>query len=431
MPTSGPRTTRGYRILTVISQGIGPNRARNASERSSVPPHPRVTWALDTVLMAAICAWAVNDTYTSLRYGGPLLLVLSAPRLLRFQFRASDAVAILFACLASLSLFWTVDQGGSLAFAINQLCVAAAYIGIRATASEPHRVLTLAIGVLVGGAASFLRLLLRDPVAQVSDAAIPDRAAIEGINSNYTAYALSLCFVLAVLMLRHASRSLPTRAILITGAACFLGGVYLTGTRGAFLGVALASLWFLFSRTLHWYPLRLVAFLAVAAAAAISVGVADPFLLQEAVPGRETGTLNGRLPLWQEARELISASPFIGHGAGAFRAIIWAGIPAHNILLETAVGLGAIGVLGLGLWLYLGLIRETGNPANMTARADIVGAFIACAAPIYLSGYWDQSPIGWIVLALATRAAQITPARPTHLPAGGTSLHRSELSRST
>ena len=50
------------------------------------------------------------------------------------------------------------------------------------------------------------------------------------------------------------------------------------------------------------------------------------------------------------------------------------------------------------------------TPADPPARVVIVGCFVAAFAPIYLSGVWEISPAGWIILALFTRAEVLVPS---------------------
>jgi O-antigen ligase len=151
----------------------------------------------------------------------------------------------------------------------------------------------------------------------------------------------------------------------------------------------------------------LVIIVAACGLGTLSGAVDLPLRYFDGLWSRHTGDLAGRLTVWPRARQQIAEHPVWGIGSGNFAATDHSGIFTHNLLLEITVGLGIIGLVLMCLFVVTAF-RIT--PADPPARVVIVGCFVAAFAPIYLSGVWEISPAGWIILALFTRAEVLVPS---------------------
>jgi O-antigen ligase len=241
---------------------------------------------------------------------------------------------------------------------------------------------------------------------------------VPGLNPNYAAYAfLGTILILGALCWTPNARSVAFRALSVVLAVPVVWGIVLCGTRGAAIGCACLAAWLLACRVLPARPAFLALVILVAACGLGTLtGVVDPLLRNlDGLWSRHTGDLAGRLTVWPRAREQIAEHPIWGIGTGNFAATDHSGIFTHNLLLEITVGLGAIGLVLLCLFLGAAFrVRATDSPS----RVVIIGCFVAASAPIYLSGVWELSPAGWVILALFTRAEVLIGAEiPTPVPA--------------
>ena len=184
------------------------------------------------------------------------------------------------------------------------------------------------------------------------------------------------------------------RVGLVLGAVAIVVGTYLTGTRGALVGVVALLLWLVACRTAIKPPLKLLVVGVAAIAVMIVTGAIDQMAHLLDFGSRSTGTLTGRTPLWENARAIWSENFWFGGGAWASRAT--AGVDAHNVILEFGSALGVVGVVifVLLVWASLRLNRSATNTQTL-----ILGGFIAVIAAPYLSGAWETSPAAWIALA--------------------------------
>lgn len=354
---------------------------------------------------AAVAAWTVLDPYLGLRYGGVLVLLAALTRGRAFRLHRTDALLIALAALAMASYAWAAAPETTWETMKNQAAVAALVIGVRVIASTPAHVRRIAAGFLAGCVYSAWRLwTVRDALGVDLDQAIGDeRLAVEGVNQNYTAYALATGAAL-VLLLWKTTPARPARALLAVALAACGYGVYLTGTRGAQAALVALAAWVIVHRANPRRTFQLLTWATAVGLTVLAAGWVDEQITPTRDAGRETGTLNGRLYIWPYARELIGEQPLLGYGHGAFRALNPMNIVAHNALLEVTVGLGLIGA---ALWcacVYSALIRDTRGTMPTPDRAFAIGGLVAVSAPIFATGNWDQSGAAWIVFALASRA---------------------------
>lgn len=139
-------------------------------------------------------------------------------------------------------------------------------------------------------------------------------------------------------------------------------------------------------------------FAATAALVAIIMGTGIVLLAPDllvAALGRDL-TLTGRTDIWHASARFVEAQPWLGYGYYAFwlpdngpaywvrEAVMWQVASAHSSWLETALGLGRVGVALFALQLCVTLMR--GASATMRADAGLwAPAFLAAFALYTLS----------------------------------------------
>lgn len=354
-------------------------------------------------VVSGVAAWVVVNPYFGLRYGGVLALLTALTMFSSFKLRRTDLLLLGYASLALVSYWWADFPETTWENAKDQATVACLAIGIRVVGAASARNLrVITTGYLAACVYSVWRLWdVRDELlTSTSDDYV--RASLEGVNANYTAYALVTGAALAILLSRSARR--PRLWLLMAVLGLFALGVSFTGTRGAFVGAAALLAWWIVHRYRPLLLLRGLVFGGAMLVVLVATGWVDELLRPDEQTARETGDLNGRLPIWYYARTAMAARPLVGHGAGAFYEINPLSVVAHNAVLEVGVGLGVVGVVTFGVVLYSVLIQDTRAIPDNRSRALVVGGLAAVMLPIYASGHWDQSPAAWTALAVISCA---------------------------
>jgi O-antigen ligase len=155
---------------------------------------------------------------------------------------------------------------------------------------------------------------------------------------------------------------------------------------------------------------------------AVALGVAAAPSLDPAASGgeRRAGFTHGRTGTWGAALDVWAQRPLVGHGADTFlqaTAREQPGRPvryAHDLPLEAAVELGALGLL-TALALYAGaglaLRRARGTPA-LELLGPLVAVFLASNL---VDWTWRLGGLGalWAVALGAVIAAAAPAARPS------------------
>jgi len=208
--------------------------------------------------------------------------------------------------------------------------------------------------------------------------------------------------------------------LLLTGFTLLL-----TQSRSAWIGVALALLVI----GAAWYPwLRSVLLASVVLAFALTLYVgADrvgQMLFDVGAGTARVGTLDlaGRVEVWQRAMYMLQDFPYTGIGLNTFSVVANILYPffligpdtkvphAHNLLLQTGVDLGILGLVA-----YVGLItaflavtwrtvRHTPMPYTRAACFGLIGSMVA----FHVYGLTDAITLGakpglvlWVMLGLA------------------------------
>ncbi len=251
------------------------------------------------------------------------------------------------------------------------------------------------------------------------------------VNANVIAGALAVLAPLAAALFIFPlpRRSLGVRVLGLVAALAMVGVTTLTGSRGAWLGLAAAALVLI---ALRWRWGWLVAPLAAVAAglAAWQLGLgrtADVVLTSQALGGADQ-----RLEIWSRALYMLQDFPFTGIGMGSFRQVanllypfFLAGpdaeIPhAHNIFLQVGVDLG---LPGLVAWLTLlilvcacaWLVYRRGHGQGDTVFAALGAGLLASQAALVVHGLTDAATWGtrpavvvWVVWGLTMAAVILT-----------------------
>lgn len=363
--------------------------------------------------------WGIDVRLGSLRW----LTVVSLPLLLAVacwlfgsgrlpRLRAPDLAVLALAGWAVASLRWTVSPRHTW-YAIDGYVLAAlAFVTIRQLPQTRRQ------RRVVG--AAFLAGTLLTCVALIVNAAFgwgpPGRPRAFGLNPNYISYTLAAA---ATLVLTRAPRLAELRRLrsnrvaragragtmagLLTGGAVLavlLLGIWLTGTRGSLIALALAALVVAARR---WVRLEL------ALATVVFVGLFAVFLFAvptdllvgiDSASSRATGDLSGRLSLWPYAQQVIGENWLLGVGAGAFAAVNPFRVGAHNLALGVTAELGLVGAT-LYLLFVLLLVVEVGRAGRRTCAAALAGVLVGWL-PIAFSGQWDYAAVPFVTFALAS-----------------------------
>lgn len=394
------------------------------------------------VLSGLVAAAVVNPNF-SLRVGAVLLFGLAIVETRWNRLGRSDVFALCFLLLTVMSLFWTSSILATNLAIKNVFACFAIMVALRVLMRCRKDVLWVSAGLVVGSLVALVQLFMSGARFRGEYSSIAARFTVGDLNANYLAYSfVTAAFSLVVLWSGLTSKGGVLRTWLGGLLVLEYVGIVVNGTRGALVSMVLLVVWFCVWHVRHRAPWKILLVCASVVAVVISAGWLDP-LIESAVmrSGRDTGDLNGRLTVWPYARNLIADRPFFGHGADTLPWITGNPfqIAAHNAFLDVAVGVGFVGVGVFVALLWSTLIHDTRMVVS-DLRGLLVGSFIMVTAPILLSGYWTESPVFWISLALVSRVALISPneiaARATdagvpgrdragrYQPARGRDLHR-------
>lgn len=311
---------------------------------------------------------------------------------------------VTFVALQFASVTWSSDPSVSFTTAEIGVLAFLHFMAVR-LACRTRRGILIVCGGLAWCAPVLLVNQLRstpDPYADLLSGGA--RLAAEGVNPNYVAYGL-VTSVWAVTVLWTLLPTRRARPALVGSLACASLGVLLAGTRGAELAVALIAVWLVVDRLFRpRLALGTAVVLVVGMAVAVSFGWFDRVLSGRLVPTTRTDVdLSGRLLIWPLARRIFFSHPLLGGGAGTFQTENPFHILAHNVILETATGLGIVGLAVLAL-IFVGLVRSALPVRQPSSR--LLGAYLLAMLPVLLSGAWSQTPVFWVSLALMAEIAR-------------------------
>ncbi|MGA3128303.1 MAG: O-antigen ligase family protein [Candidatus Korobacteraceae bacterium] len=214
------------------------------------------------------------------------------------------------------------------------------------------------------------------------------------------------------------SAKLGGKLLLAFCALLITSGIFVTGSRGALLAIAVMLLFYLHKLGMNW---RILAPLTLLGGALM---FAPAFIFQRLEESQATGGA-GRLYIWQTGMAALKDYFLAGAGLDNFPVIYnnyaahaaqFAGLnrPAHNVFLQIAVESGAIGLL-----LFVFVI---GSHLKYALRRDAVSTgavrfrLIACeaatcgilVASFFLGLLWTKTFwITWTLLAICSRVPRM------------------------
>jgi O-antigen ligase len=261
---------------------------------------------------------------------------------------------------SALSILWTIDWDGTVVRIGTYLQLLIAVWLIWELASVEIRILGLlqayVLGIFVSSSTTIYNFLMGITASQLyAERGLEkwdsDRFSISGVNENDLGLMLALSLPMAIYLAARRNRTLESLFYWIQITAC-ITAIFLTGSRGALLAVAVSLLMF---------PLalpRLPRWQKVAALAACGGIIAGATFL---VPGEtwqrilkmgseiSQGTLTHRTLIWGAGMEAFRDHAFLGVGSGAYGLSVLRALDvpyvAHNTFLSVLVELGVIGAL--------------------------------------------------------------------------------------
>jgi O-antigen ligase len=353
------------------------------------------------------------------RFAGILFAVTyGLPRIGRLAFAAIPAAGWAYLAWAVVSLGWAIDPTVALGqlSTLVQLFVVAVLIAdfvIRQPDIVRPILWTYSLAAAATAVIGFQSYLVTDARS----------AALEGQNVAQFAAVLLPALVFGVYEALNGSRRLLGAVI---GLLTILG-VLISGTRGAWLAVALVVPLFIFPRV----PLRR-RITAVVGAVAVGTlllqvpGVAD-FSTERLTTALSTGGA-GRTDIWTVAATIYAAHPILGVGWANFTVAYtgdvvraagidfytYSGAASHNIVVGTAVELGIIGLVVLGLFLVPLVLRR-----GRGSEATVVQA--ALAALLVLSFFLDMIANHkelWLMIGVAAGMVYAARTEPAEADTG-------------
>ena len=246
---------------------------------------------------------------------------------------------------------------------------------------------------------------------------------VGGFHPNIVAGTLApfipLALALAFFAERGGRRHVGKRVLLVLLAALLSLTVFLTQSRGAWLGLGMGMLVFMLLLNRRWWWLVLLCGLAVVVAVSVfwGAGLEEAFLRLDT-----TGSGTSRLEVWNRALYMIRDMPFTGVGLGTFSLILdtfypsflagpGARIPhAHNLFLQVAVDLGLPGMFAFTILFVnsLGMTLQAYrcDEHRSFLRGLSAGVFSALIV-VAVHGFFDAplwfgrlSPLLWVLLSL-------------------------------
>lgn len=211
---------------------------------------------------------------------------------------------------------------------------------------------------------------------------------------------------------------LASKLLLSLCALLIASGIFVTGSRGALLAMAVMLMFYLHKLGMNW---RVLAPLTLLGGALV---FAPAFVLQRLQQSQESGGA-GRLYIWQTG--LAAMKDYVLAGAGldnfpvvynnyAANAARFAGLnrPAHNIFLQIAVESGAIGLL---LFVFvIGSHLKHAMRRDSLSMGAVRFRLIACEAAMcgilvasfFLGLLWTKTFwIAWALLAICSREPRV------------------------
>jgi len=225
------------------------------------------------------------------------------------------------------------------------------------------------------------------------------------------------------------------------------GTLLLTQSRGAWLGLLVASVAFL---AWHSRTTRMAAVLCLAGGIALVAAIGPERALGAVISAsgrRINSNVSGRVELWSRAISAIEDFPLTGMGMNTFREVLPVLYPtfltepttdvahAHNQLLQTALDLGVPGLIAyISIWLVAAaLLMDVLRKMDAPVYRSVAGG-LGCGLIAYFTfGATDAIALGarvgflfWFVVALSAVLERTAAAAGAVRPNGDRAMSRRE-----
>ena len=349
---------------------------------------------------------AIEGLGTISRLVGILFAVAYAlPRLDRLEFRAMPTAAWAYIAWVVVSIGWALDPGragGQLLTFLQLFAVAffvADFVVHQATIVRP----ILWVYSLSATAVALIG------IQTYATGGLAQTAAFRGQNPEHFAAVL----VVALLFGLHEAVNGRRRVVGAAIALVTTIGVLVSGVRGAWVALVVVVLLFTFPQL---SPKRRIATAALVLALAV-VAYQVPGI-PELIAERLSKGPSGREDIWSVAGTIYQSAPVLGVGFANFpvaytaemvRAsdvISWVyteGRGSHNIVIQTIVELGPVGLLLLAAFLGPLVVRRGWGPEAVVVQAALASLLIQA---LFVDMFTNRKPV-WLVIGLAAGLAYL------------------------
>jgi O-antigen ligase len=338
-------------------------------------------------------------------------------------------VLVLFLSWIAASQLWAEDSGAALTAFTSVALNAVLFLIIFTAVRTPSQAIGFAGAFVAGVSINALYGIIFAPASPETASRLSSSITNPNELASMLVAALALSFGLAA-----ALRDMPLARLgaLGAGALCTVG-IFLTGSRGGLVSLAIALAAFLVIGA-RWRGRVLVIVAAVAlAGAAYFSYLASPEIKAHV---STVGSGTGRLDLWTVAWRMVEQEPLHGVGAGNFpvssvhyllqpgaieRADYIVGVPkvAHNTYLELWAELGIVGLIlflfVVGFCLYSALKAARSFARQGDARMEVLARALFVAMAGLLAGDFFGSRLNnkevWLLLGFAPALLAIARSR--------------------
>lgn len=328
-----------------------------------------------------------------------------------------------FGALSAVSVFWSADVESTLTRigTYSQLLIAVWLMWELAPAEV--RVLGLMraylLGIFVASMLTIYNFASGTTAAQLEAARGVERFeegrySIMGVNENDLGLMLAMSLPMMIYLVIRVKSNVMRTFLWIQLVAC-IAAILLTGSRGALISAAVASIMLPLSFRFLPASQKVAAALACAGAAACAI-----FLIPAETWGRlllfstelTQGTLTHRTLIWSAGLAAFREHPFLGIGSGAYAAtvlkVVNVSYVAHNTFLSVLVELGVVGAL-LMLALMASLYYTAFRMRGLERRLWVTVLLTWTVGVMALT--WEYRKPTWIMFGLLVAHAYSRRAR--------------------
>lgn len=359
----------------------------------------------------------IDGLGTVSRFAGILFaLVYAAPRLGRLTLGAMPTAAWAYLAWALVSMTWALDAGTSWDHLVTLLQLFLIATLVASFVVERPAIVRPILWVYSVSASATALIGIQTYVAS-GLATTVRAAAIEHQNPAQFAAVLLPALFFGLYELLDGHRRTAGGAIALISAA----GIVVSGTRGAWLAVAVVALFVILPQL---RPRRRVA--AVVAMVALVIAVYQIPGVPDLVADRAGNALStggaGRSNIWSVAGTMYERAPVLGVGYANFPVAytpevvrassvtsyrLIEGLGPHNIVVGTLIELGPIGLLLLVLFLGPLVVRRGWGPDAATVQASLLSLLTLA---LFLDILANRKQI-WLIIGLAAGLAYLARRR--------------------